>query len=301
MKTAIAIDLGATNLRVALVDTKGKILKSKKTVTPKDTNKVVQTIIQTVKKTLSKEEIRKTKGIGISVAGPIDPKSGSLLIVNLGMKRLKIVEPLRKKFKKVTLLSNDANAAVRGEQNFGFGKGKRNLVYITISTGIGAGIISDGKLLLGRDESAGEVGHFKIFSEFEVQCGCGAINHWQAYCSGKDIPNFYQKWAKANRSKRGYKTAKDVFNASYEGEKEAKKFLEEIHKLNAQGVENTIMAFNPDVVILGGSVVNQNEKSIINGIKKYLFTLAKPPLIKATKLGDEICLLGAAASVFENL
>ena len=198
-------------------------------------------------------------------------------------------------------LLNDANAAVLGEQCFGAGKGKKNLVYITISTGIGGGAIVDGKLLLGKNGNAAEVGHMIADTTYNIRCSCKrGIGHWEGCASGRNIPKFFKTWAKARGKKIAVmpRTAKDIFKNAQLGDVSAREFLDALHRVNARAISNIIAAYDPELITIGGSVMLMNASVLLSGIKKYVDRFLKTSKICVTSLGDDAGLLGAAMAVF---
>jgi glucokinase len=200
-------------------------------------------------------------------------------------------------------LLNDCNAAVLGEQAYGAGRGKQNIVYITISTGIGAGVVAGGALLLGRGGNAAEVGHFIVDTAYNLPCLCGkGKGHWERYASGAGMPVFFRHWAHEHGRKinRASVCAKDIFEAARAGDPPAREFLDEVSKINARGISNVIAAYDPQIITLGGSVTLSNGKIILAGIKKYIDRFLKPPVIMITPLGEDISLVGAAAAIYNG-
>jgi len=206
---------------------------------------------------------------------------------------------------------NDCVTAVVGEHHFGIGKNIDNLVYITLSTGIGGGVYVDSHLLIGKDGNAHEIGHIVIDYEGRLVCGCGKRGHWEAYCSGKNIPNFVRlllrdKAEKAEKSplfklaNEGTLTAKDVFDAAKRGDSFAREVVKEIGRLNAIGFANVTNVYDPELITVGGSVALNNPKLVLEPIKRYIneYVINRPPRIEITPLGGDIVLLGALALVF---
>ncbi|HDN01509.1 MAG TPA: ROK family protein, partial [Candidatus Bathyarchaeota archaeon] len=191
-KLAIGVDLGGTNVRVALGNSNGRILKKiyEKTDKSRGPEGISKQIIRMINLLVSEEtSIKKIEGIGIGSAGPLDIKKGGLMKpTNFPFDFVPLVKPLEEEYGLPTCLLNDCVAAVMGEKHFGLGRNHDNLVYITISTGIGGGIYVNGHLLIGKDGNAHEIGHFTIDFEGRLICGCGRRGHWEAYCSGNGIP-----------------------------------------------------------------------------------------------------------------
>lgn len=302
----IAVDLGASNLRIALVTNKGEILKISKVPSIHDgAEEIINQIINGISDLITEEEIELALGIGISVAGPIDIEEGSVILTNFDNKHVLITQRIIERFKKKVVLMNDCNAAVLAEKYYGAGKESENLVYITISTGIGGGAIVDGNLLLGANGSAGEVGAFSIDSGYNLICGCGGMNHWEAYTSGKNVPNFFKAWAEKNNLtvERDYSDVFKIFAEVNNGDEMALKFMKEYGKINAKGISNIIAAYNPDLIVLGGGIAVNHSIDILNGILENIELFDKYlscPTIKVTELGDENCLLGIAAATIHS-
>lgn len=307
-KLAIAVDLGATNVRVALVSEDEKILtklKDRTKKTGKSSVIVVRQIMEMIGVLLKEQNIKNISGIGISSIGPLDLKKGRIMkSPNFPFEFTSLLLPLKNKFSLPVLLLNDGRAAVLGERYFGVGKNSENLVYITISSGIGGGAIVNGNLLLGKDGNAGEIGHMNIDTKYDFPCSCGrGFGHWEACASGENLPKFFSFWLNKNNLKAGFEfaNAKDIFDAARLGNKIAQKFIfDEIGKINAKAISNIIAVYNPELITIGGSVALNNKDLILPPIMKYLDHYLKTPKIKITSLGDNAGLLGAASSVFVN-
>ncbi len=306
---AIAVDIGGTNLRVAIVDEKGKIIAKKitKTIQKGKGGKVVaDQVISEIKKLIPKAEpLECVKGIGVSIAGPIDyKKGGSLNPPNMNFSFVPVVGPLKKAFKLPVYIINDCNVGALGEKYFGAGKKTENLVYVTISSGIGGGAIVNGKMLLGKDGNAAEVGHMHIDSEYNLKCSCGkGRGHWEAYASGNNIPKFFRAWLKRKKIK-GVKfdpsSAKNIFAAAKTGDKVSLNFIKELGKINGRGISNVIAAYDPEIIIFGGAVALNNGDIMLKYANNYIDKFLRLPKLEITSLGENAPLLGAAASVFHN-
>jgi glucokinase len=304
-KLAIAIDIGATKIQSALISEKGKIIEKIKEETKKEgkSGKIItEQIISQVKRLIKKEY--RILGIGIGAIGPIDYKRGEIInTANLPFKKIPLLYPLKKTFGVSVFLLNDCNAAVLGEKYFGAGKETENLVYVTISSGIGGGAIINGKLILGKGGNAMEVGHMIVETKYNLLCSCKkGRGHWEGYCSGNNLPKFFSFWLKERKIKidRFPKKAKEIFEMAKKRNKMAKEFLlEEVGKINAKGISNLIVSFDPELITLGGAVALNNPEFILPPIQKYIDRfLPYFPKIKITPLKEDIVLYGAAAFVF---
>lgn len=302
-KICLALDIGATNLRIALINKQGKILKKVCQPTKrqgKDGKVITDQIIKLADSLVKKEPL--LSGVGIASAGPLDYKKGGIKnSPNIPFQFVPLLKPLSSTFGLPVSLLNDCLAAVWAEKIYGAGKNLENLVYVTISTGIGGGAIVNSHLLFGKNGNAVEVGHSIIEEKYNFLCSCGkGRGHWEGIASGNDIPRFFQAWLKKTKSKTNFKakSAKDIFSAAKNKNRIALKFIEELGKINARALSNIIVAYDPELITLGGAVVLNNKELILKPIKKYIDRFLTPPKIKITPLGKDIVLLGAAATVF---
>lgn len=271
----IGIDIGATNIKFGFFNRKLEF-HSEKT---KQTNKKLK---EQLKKNLKS---KKFKAIGIGASGIIDIKKGVIInSPNTKIRNFKIKDFLKTEFKKPVYLVNDCVAAALGEKYFGNAKAD-NFIYITISTGIGSGIFVDGRLLLGKDGNAHEIGHIVIDMQERMKCGCGKKGHWEAYCSGTNIPRFVK-----------HLSGKKIKNAEEFFEKPNNKILEKLAKINAMGIASLINSYDPELIIIGGKVAYKNPE-FIQKTKKYVrnYTINRIPKIVITKLKDKSVIYGALA------
>lgn len=305
MENAIGIDIGATNIRAVLSDRSGKFLAKVEEKTNKES---AEGISRQLIRILESGDISIEDAIGIGIAsiGPLDMKKGIISNTpNIPFKEIPLVKPLMK-FNLPIYLLNDCNAGVLGERMFGSGKGIKDLIYVTLSTGIGGGICVDNTLLLGKDNNAAEIGHIVIDYEGKLICGCGKPGHWEAYCSGNNIPNFARLLVREKF--KGEETTLDLsnlsaetlFNAAKSGDGLALKIVREIGRLNAIGFANLTNTDDPELITVGGSVALNNPELVMNEIKEHIgeYLINRAPRIEITKLGGNICLYGALAAVF---
>lgn len=284
----VGVDFGANNIRVALSDDKGRIIKFVSEKTRKDSPKDIIEQISSIIKSFGK----KIKAIGIGAAGPLDTKKEMIVNhPNLPFKKIPLVRPLKKNFKVPIYLVNDCVAAVIGEKIFGAGRKVRNLVYVTFSTGIGAGIYVDGNVLIGKDGNAHEVGHMTIDAFSDLTCGCGSKGHWEAFCGGRNIPKFAEKLS-------GKKfTTESLFDAAKSKDKTALKIVEEIGRLNAVGIANIVNIYDPELITIGGAIALNNRQLILRPILKNMgkYLINRKSRIMISPLGEKIVVYGAIA------
>ncbi|MGB9729987.1 MAG: ROK family protein [Thermoprotei archaeon] len=315
MPYAIGIDIGASNIRIALANSGGRIISKVVESTPKSGNnlaipKLISSMINTIlqENSISLNEIL---GIGIGSIGPIDLNRGIILkTANLPFKKIPLVSYFKNHFNTNVILVNDCVAGVIGEHIFGAGKMHENLVYITISTGIGAGVYVDGKPLIGKDGNAHEVGHMIVDPKGKLTCGCGGKGHWEAYSSGSGIPKLV-KLILSKKDKNQIKEslllrltnniekidAKTVYEAAKLNDKLALEIIEQINKYNIIGFANIINVYDPSLITVGGSITLNNPDLVLNpirqNVKKYIIN--RPPEIMLTPLGEDVVLYGAIA------
>ena len=318
-KYIMAVDLGGTRVRLALSNEDGSLIgKVQERVDKNSEEAIVKQIISIIRSLCRENEIdlEALEGVGIASAGPLDLKNGALINpTNLPFEYVPLTEPISEELGVPAYLVNDCTAAVLGERAFGAGKGLDNIVYITIGTGIGGGAIVDGCLLLGKDGNAVEIGHLTIDFEGRLKCGCGKNGHWEAYCSGRNIPNFARMRlkdidkaiveksliharVKGDLSKL---TSETLFSTAKEGDKLSLRLVEEIGVLNAIGFANVINAYDPSLITVGGTVTLENKKLILSPIRKYVkdYVVNRVPKIIATSLGEDVGIFGAVATVLK--
>jgi len=255
------------------------------------------------------------RGIGIGAIGPLDTRRGGIdNPPNLpGYRFIPLVEPLTTEFRVAVNLLNDCVAGVVGERTVGPGASEENLAYITISTGIGCGVYVDGHLLLGKDGNAHEVGHVVIDHQGKLLCGCGKRGHWEAYCSGRNLPNYARMILEGDQQSLEESildaytggdlsklTARMIYDGAKKGDRTSLRIVEETGRLNAIGFANVVNVYDPALISVGGKVVLENEELILNPIKRRLseYVVNKPPKIGLTSLGEDIVLYGALAAAF---
>lgn len=308
------VDIGATWIRVAISDSSGNILTKDKEPIDTSSNLGLSRQIETIGKKLCQKVNRDTEGlsgIGIASAGPMNRKEGKLASPsNIPLEEVPLAEPLEETFDTRVELINDGVSAVLAESKYGAGDDYENLVYITISTGIGGGVIVDGHLLLGKNGNAAEVGHITIDEEEKLKCGCGCRGHWEAYCSGSNIPDFVRMKLKdiklegrntplQEEKKSDFQDfrPRDLFEYAKQGDELALDLVYEIGRRNAIGFAAVTEAYDPELITVGGGVAINNPELILKPIKEKItnYTQNEVPEIKITPLEEENVLYGAIA------
>ena len=317
----IGVDLGGTRVRVVLSDENGSFLeKTIREVDKRSSVAISRQLVRLIRSLCKKHDvdIESVRGIGIASAGPLIQEKGVLVRPpNLPFDRVPLIKPLTEEFGLPACLINDCAGAALGERAFGAAKGLDNFVYITISTGIGAGVVENGTLLLGKDGNGHEVGHFVIDCEGKLVCGCGRRGHWEAYCSGRNIPNYVrmrlenvpEKTVKGSALFRrvggdlSRLVAADLFAAAKQGDDLSLELVNDIGVLNAMGFASVINAYDPSLIIVGGTVVLKNRKMVLSPIKKHVgdYAINRVPKIMVTPLGYDVGLYGAVATALEYI
>jgi len=306
-EVVLAVDVGATNLRIAIFNNKGELLRkiTVKTPTRGDELSVVNEIIKHAEKLISKVGSSKLLGIGVGTIGPIDIRRGDVVNTpNNPLRNFRLRDPLIKYFNVRTYVVNDCVAAVWGEYNAGIGRGYSNVVYITFSTGIGGGAIVNGNLLLGKDGNAHEIGHIVLDLSDEIKCGCGGLGHWEGIASGSGIPRYAKIRASSWRGAKtkayelalkGLLRPQDLFKLWRLGDSFANSLVNELAKVNGAGIASVINVYDPEVVSIGGSIA-LNNKDFIELVLRYVdrYLTNRKPKISLTPLGDDVVLVGAA-------
>ena len=312
----VGIDLGATNLRAALGDLEHGIVRvvKERTTSSGSSEDLLNQLIEIVKRVAS-EKLGEIEAIGIGSIGPLDVKRGVLVrSANARFRNVPIVERLSREFKIPVYMLNDCTVAALGEKVFGAAKKLSNFVYVGIGTGIGGGVFVDGRLLLGKDGNAAEIGHMTIDLGDGLPCGCGGRGHWEAYCSGSGIPSFVKSWIISKRledlknplvdmAMRGEMTSKHLFDYAKAGDELALEIVEEIGRINAICFANLINLFDPELITVGGSIALKNPDLILDPIKKYVgrYVINRLPEIRLTPLGEDIVLYGAIALALKKI
>jgi glucokinase len=299
MGRVIAVDLGATHGRAAVVETDGRIEDKIEAKTPGGgadpaiLTDFISGLIKRVSRGPVPEDIT---GIGLSVAGPVDIHRGILLNPpNMPFRDVPLTGPLSGEIGIPVRMINDCHAGILGELSYGVAKGQKNAVYITISTGIGGGVLANGRIIFGRDGNAAEIGHFHVDNTYNLTCGCGNSGHWEGYASGTYLPWFFAQWCHYHGKPHwGPDKAEDIFLSARRGDDDVLRFLEELARINARAVSDVIVAYDPELIVFDGAVMLSNAdlllRPMIDAIDRYLAL----PEVVLTGLAGDAPLLGAS-------
>lgn len=301
-----AIDVGGTKIAAGIVDECGRIVASLEC--PTDARLGFANALGRMTAMLrssAQQAGAEIKGIGVGCTGPVYPETGLIGNVDFlpGWEGANLVEELSKAFGVRVAIENDADAAALGEAFWGAGQGKRNILCVTVGTGIGAGIVVDGKLYRGVDGSHPELGHHVIDAS-GPQCSCGASGCWEILASGPALAAWFKANAPENHPEWQRITAKRVCELASAGDALGKKAVEREAYYLGLGIANLITLFTPEVILLGGSVMC-SLPLFLDGIRKVvrqncgLVPYERTELCLAS-LGPNTVLIGAARAWYHR-
>ena len=307
MSIRIAVDLGGTHIRAAAFRRgETRPLKHQKIKTRSGDETIFERLVHLIEEVIPENET--LDAIGIAAPGPLDPRTGMILNTpNIDeWENFPIVEKLNVHFNVPVYLGNDANLAALGEWRYGAGQGHEHLLYLTISTGVGGGVISDGHLLEGRQGLAAELGHVTVLADGPV-CSCGNKGHLEALSSGTAIAKYVEEQLKDKKTESSLRssakrTAETIAAAARGGDELAQAAFDRAGKYLGIGVASFLHIFNPSIVILGGGV-SQSEDLLYEpfreSLRAHIFNPAylENLVITPAALGDDAGLLGALALV----
>ncbi|GKU27542.1 ROK family protein [Clostridium folliculivorans] len=303
----IGIDLGGTKISTALSDFNGNVVSQSIIATDAHEGEaaVLGRIIKTVEDVIEngKVDVVQVKAIGIGSPGPLDAKTGIIITTpNLPFKNFDLVSPIREKFQIPVYLDNDANVAAIGEFMFGAAKGTENMVYFTVSTGVGGGAVLNGKIYRGNTSNALEIGHATVAPN-GPRCNCGNIGCLEATSSGTAIGKRAKEAleSKVETSLRKYKsvTSAEVFAEAAAGDEISKDIIDNALNYLGIGVANAISIFDPEMIIIGGGVSKAGEivfdkvQEVVN--KRCFKNMAEACKIVPAGLGTDAGVIGAVA------
>ena len=317
-KILCGVDIGGTKCSIALVDTTGKIIDKILTCAHTDVNEVglVDLVTGNIKEIFQRNNLHESdiQGIGMGCAGHIRFRDGVMITTSTlkGFKNYPLRDAVQSSFKIPVILDNDANAQAFGEFKFGAGKGYNDMVFLTISTGIGAGIIINNKLYRGATGTAGEFGHTIVEPNSDLTCTCGNKGCLMACACGMALPYlFEQKLKEGKISKLNLPSNFDLSKMSGQLLKKGLEMDDPVSKeiildsgyYVGLGIYNIFQALNPPLIVLGGGLTNWGD-FYLDKIKSTFYGLARdmvfdPIGIIISDIGDDAGVIGAAALTLE--
>ena len=310
----VGIDLGGTNIVAGVVDDEYNIIAKAacKTAVPRPEADVCDSMAQIVLEAVEKAGLTMDEidYIGIGVPGAVNPETRVIATSpNLYFQNWEIAKMMEERLNKYTKVENDANAAALGEFLAGSAKGAKNAVAITLGTGVGGGIIIDGKIYSGSNYAGAELGHMVIVKD-GVECGCGRHGCWEAYASATALIRMTKDAIRSEKAEFSYMlnavegdldkvNGKTAFDAMLAGDNTGAEVVKKYIEYLATGIINVINIFQPDVLCIGGGIAGQGENLLaplraIVERERFAVHSEKQTQVCVATLGNDAGIIGAA-------
>ena len=311
---AFGVDIGGTTIKMGFFSTDGKFLDKWEITTRTENNgeKVLPDIARSIKKKLKENELTldDLEGVGIGVPGPVLSNGVVDQCVNLGWGVIDVRRELSSLLDGIYVaVGNDANVAALGEQWNGGGKGHDNVVMVTLGTGVGGGIIINGKILAGSHGAAGEIGHMKVRDNETAVCGCGKKGCLEQYGSATGVVRLAHIALEANPAAEtplrnlDPLTAKDVFDYAKTGDEFSLSVIETVGKMLGEAIAHITCVVDPDVIVIGGGVSRAGQ-ILLDAVEKYYkpaaFHAARDTDFKLAVLGNDAGMYGAVRMILNK-
>lgn len=303
------IDIGGTTIKIGLFKIDGTLLEKWEVNTRKEENGkyILEDIAKEIKGKMKEKGIHRNDvvGVGIGVPGPVNNDGTVLKCVNLGWGIFNVEETLSEMIDLPVKAGNDANVAALGEMWQGGGKGYKNVVMVTLGTGVGGGIIIDGNIISGTNGAGGEIGHIKVVTDETETCGCGKTGCLEQYASATGIVKEAQKLLSSDNSSSILReidgiTAKTIFDAAKDGDKLANLLIEDLGEKLGSALATISCICDPEVFVIGGGV-SQAGMMLVNVIRKYFiekaFHACEETKFELAKLGNDAGIYGGVKLV----
>ncbi len=304
MKIGFGVDLGGTTVKIASFDQDAQILDKWEIPTRTQDNGeyILPDIAAAISDYMQRKQLsaRQVLGVGIGVPGPVRPDGTVNKCINLGWGVKNVEKELSGLTGFFVKAGNDASLAALGECRKGGGQGCSNMVFATLGTGVGGGIVVDGRVLTGTHGAGGEIGHMVINPEETESCSCGNRGCVEQYCSATGIVRLFQKQlqsgVKSCLSGKETITCKDVFDAVAAGDEAAEAVLQQVYAYMGQFLANICNVVDPEAVVLGGGV-SKAGKPLLEGVQKsfqkHVFHAVSPVRFSLATLGNDAGVYGA--------
>lgn len=310
-KYAFGVDIGGTTCKIGFFETSGKLLDKWeiKTNTANNGESILSDVAQAVDNKLAQEGISKdeVQGIGIGVPGPVKSNGVVNRCVNLGWGVVNVEEGLESLTGLKVKAGNDANVAALGEMWQGGARGSRDVVMVTLGTGVGGGIIVDGKVVAGFNGAGGEIGHITVNNDEIEACNCGQYGCLEQYTSATGIVRVAKRKldkTSDETSLRGIDnlTAKDVFDAAKAGDNIALGLVDEVCQILGATLSNIACVVNPEIIVIGGGVSKAGD-ILIETIRKHFvessFHACRDTKFALASLGNDAGMYGCVQMLLE--
>ncbi len=311
-KRVFGVDIGGTTVKMGFFSSEGDLLDKWEIPTRTENNgaNILPDIAGSIRKKMDSEGLTENDivGIGISCPGPVDDKGVVHKCVNLGWGNFNVGDEMRKNIDLPVFAGNDANAAALGEVWKGGGSGRENVVVVTLGTGVGGGIIINGKVLSGSQGSGGEIGHIHINDNEDEKCGCGNYGCLEQYASATGIVRLAGRKLASDSRPSALRdktlTAKEVFDLAKDGDVLANEIVEEFGEVLGKGLANVAGVVNPELIVIGGGVSKAGQ-IVIDVVKKnyvkYVFHGSRGSEFALATLGNDAGIYGSAKLVIDGV
>lgn len=307
---AFGVDLGGTTVKLGLFETNGTLMEKWEipTRTGNHGENLLPDIAQAMLRKLSDKGIAKdqVQGVGMGVPGAVVNDRFVKPCVNLEQwGGFDVAEALEALCGFPAKIVNDANAAALGEMGAGGGKGRKNVVFVTLGTGVGGGVIVDGKLLAGVHGAGGEIGHMKVKDTHDTPCGCGKRGCLEQYSSATGIVNETKKFLASSDAPSKLRdlptiTAKDIFDLAKEGDAVAMEQVQEMTRLLGKALAAVSCVCDPQVIVLGGGVSRAGSiitDNVEKWFKEYAFPASECTEFALAELGNDAGIYGGVQMI----
>lgn len=310
---SVGVDIGGMSIKTGLVDENGCIVDSKRSITAKNSEADVKNIVSDIKALLKSHGLsgNDVVGVGIGCPGAVSPEKGVVdIFPNLGWYKVPLVQMIKKEFDIPVRISNDANVAVLAENVYGAAKGYKNVIMFTLGTGVGGGVVIDGKLYKGNDGKGAELGHSTLILG-GIPCTCGRTGCIECYVSATALIRQTKAAMNQNPDSAMWNlcngdlnnvSGKTAFDAEKAGDKAAKEVVDTYCVYLAESMMNMFNIFRPEAFILGGGISSQGE-NLTKRLKAYCsehfygYKLAPEVDILTAKLKNDAGIIGASLLV----
>lgn len=307
-KYVFGVDVGGTTVKIGFFDVEGNLLEKWEIPTRTENNgeKILPDVAESIKAKMAEKNIDKADvaGVGLGAPGPIDAKGTVYVAVNLGWGVFNIESTLSALLDMPVKAGNDANVAALGEMWKGGGKGHKNLVAVTLGTGVGGGIIVEGKILTGSKGAGGEIGHIHVQDDEPDACGCKNHGCLEQYTSATGIVRLAKRRLAKDDTESVIRienvTSKDVFDAVKAGDALAIEVAEQFGEYLGKGLASIACVLNPEIFVIGGGVSKAGEvlfDYIVPHFKKHVFQGCLNAEFALATLGNDAGIYGAAKLV----
>ena len=301
----LALDFGGTQLRTAVAHSDGTISGRRASRTPRTAGDIVRAAVTQLGETLAQADVGRgrPKVVAISAPGPLDPKAGVLLTppnLDRSLWDFPLAKHVGDAMGLPAFMERDTQVAVLAETEFGAAIGERDCVYLTVSTGIGGGVVADGRLLRGADGMAGELGHLTVDYN-GPPCGCGMPGHVEALASGTGIARAARVAGLGEGEAREI-DARRVAELEEQGNEAARQIMEDARRAFAAAVVTIVNVFNPSVIVVGGGIAIAQGDRLLDPARAALRQSgyshqAERVRVVPARLGDDVGLIGGLSLV----